>query len=72
MLTLADIEAAAQRLSDVAVKTPLLANALLNERVGGRVLLKARAAARTGPSASSSPAPMGDAEFLGAILKCPH
>lgn len=37
----AGVRAAAQRLSGRAVKTPLLENAQLNERVGGRVLLKA-------------------------------
>ena len=35
-----DIEAAAERLSAVAIRTPLLCNAELDERVGGRVLLK--------------------------------
>ncbi|PHR56130.1 MAG: pyridoxal-5'-phosphate-dependent protein [Robiginitomaculum sp.] len=35
-----DIVAAAKRIEGVAVKTPLLENAALNERVGGRVFLK--------------------------------
>ena len=35
------VRAAAARLSGVAVKTPLLENTILNERVGGRILLKA-------------------------------
>ena len=40
MIELADIEAAAERLSDVAVRTPLLESAELDEIAGGRVLLK--------------------------------
>lgn len=36
----ADIEAAARRLAGKAAVTPLLENRLLNERVGGRVLIK--------------------------------
>jgi threonine dehydratase len=45
---LADIEAAAARLDGVAVRTPLLASPVLDERVGGRVLLKAETLQRTG------------------------
>ena len=40
MIELADIEAAAQRLENVAVRTPLLQSAELDEIAGGRVLLK--------------------------------
>ncbi len=40
MIELADIEAAAKRLANVAVRTPLLQSAELDEIVGGRVLLK--------------------------------
>lgn len=39
--TFADIQDAARRIAGQAVRTPLLENAVLNERVGGRVLLKA-------------------------------
>ena len=46
--SLADIEAAAARLRGRAVRTPLLESALLNERVGGRVLVKAEPLQRTG------------------------
>lgn len=35
-----DIDAAARRLAGIAVRTPLLEHPALNERVGGRVLLK--------------------------------
>lgn len=46
--SLGDIEAAAMRLRGRAVRTPLLESALLNERVGGRVLVKAEPLQRTG------------------------
>ncbi|HYH21366.1 MAG TPA: threonine/serine dehydratase [Azospirillum sp.] len=47
-ITMADVEAAAERLRGVAVTTPLLENAQLNARVGGRVLLKAETLQRSG------------------------
>ncbi|MDX2410454.1 MAG: threonine/serine dehydratase [Woeseiaceae bacterium] len=40
MLDLVDIEGAAERLSGIAVETPLLRSAELDQSVGGRVLLK--------------------------------
>lgn len=40
MIEFADIEAAAKRLSQVAVRTPLLQSAELDEAAGGKVLLK--------------------------------
>ncbi|CAO3446077.1 pyridoxal-phosphate dependent enzyme family protein [Azospirillum argentinense] len=43
-----DIVEAAARLDGFAVRTPLLENALLNERVGGRVLLKPEVLQRSG------------------------
>ncbi len=46
--TFADIEAAAERLAGRAVETPLLENPELNERVGGRILIKAECLQRTG------------------------
>jgi len=46
--TFADVEAAAERLRSVTVRTPLLESAALNELVGGRVLLKAECLQRTG------------------------
>jgi threonine dehydratase len=46
--TFADIETAAARLRGVAVRTPLLESEALNERAGGRVLLKAECLQRTG------------------------
>lgn len=44
----ADIAAAAQRLNGKALMTPLLESQLLNDRVGGRVLIKAECLQRTG------------------------
>ncbi|MGF1592867.1 MAG: threonine/serine dehydratase [Kiloniellaceae bacterium] len=46
--TFDDIRAAAQRLSGFAVRTPLLESPALNERLGGRILLKAETLQRTG------------------------
>ena len=43
-----DIEAAAARLEGQAVRTPLLESPALNERVGGRVLIKPEPLQRTG------------------------
>ena len=43
-----DIEAAAERLRGLATVTPLLENADLNARTGGRILLKAETLQRTG------------------------
>ncbi|WP_293900571.1 threonine/serine dehydratase [Phenylobacterium sp.] len=47
-VTLADIEAAAGRLLGHAVETPLLESAVLNERVGLRVLIKPETLQRVG------------------------
>ena len=47
-LTYADIIAAAARLRGVAKRTPLLTSEALDERVGGRLLLKAEVLQRTG------------------------
>jgi len=47
-VTLADIEAAAQRLDGVAVRTPLLESPALNDAAGHRVLLKPECLQRTG------------------------
>jgi threonine dehydratase len=44
----AEVEAAAGRLAGQAVVTPLLESPALNERIGGRVLLKAETLQRTG------------------------
>ena len=46
--TFADVEAAAGRLEGVARRTPLLESDLLNDQVGGRLLVKAEPLQRTG------------------------
>jgi len=46
--TFIDIEAAAARLEGLAIRTPLLENATLNDIAGGKVLLKAETLQRTG------------------------
>lgn len=47
-VTIADIEAAAGRLAGHAVETPLIESPALNERWGGRVLIKAETLQRVG------------------------
>lgn len=47
-ITLADIQAAAGRLKGLAVQTPLIESPALNERLGGRVLLKPETLQRAG------------------------
>ena len=46
--TVADVEAAARRLSGIALRTPLLTSAALDAMTGGRVFLKAETLQRTG------------------------
>ncbi len=46
--TFADVESAAERLEGKAVVTPLLESPLLNELIGGRLLIKAEPLQRTG------------------------
>ncbi len=46
--TVDDIQAAAVRLAGVATRTPLLESSLLNDRLGGRLLVKAEPLQRTG------------------------
>ena len=47
-LTYGDVEAAAERLRGVAVRTPLLTSEALDARIGGRLLVKAEPLQRTG------------------------
>jgi threonine dehydratase len=47
-VTFADVEAAAGRIKGLAVETPLVESPALNERVGGRVLLKLETLQRVG------------------------
>lgn len=47
-VTLADVEDAARRLQGIAVETPLLSSPVLDERAGGRILIKPECLQRTG------------------------
>lgn len=47
-VTFADIEAAAARIAGVAVRTPLIESPALNERLGGRILIKPETMQRVG------------------------
>jgi threonine dehydratase len=47
-VTFADIEAAAGRIKGVAVETPLIESPALNERLGGRILMKLETLQRVG------------------------
>ena len=58
-VTAADIGRAAQRIADVAVRTPLIRSPLLDERIGARVFLKAEILQR-----------MGSFKFRGAYNRC--
>jgi threonine dehydratase len=46
--TFADVKAAARRLEGIVVRTPLLENARINDRLGGRLFVKAECLQRTG------------------------
>ena len=46
--TFADVKAAARRLEGITVRTPLLENARVNARLGGRLFIKAECLQRTG------------------------
>ncbi|MBS0527628.1 MAG: threonine/serine dehydratase [Proteobacteria bacterium] len=46
--TFADVQAAARRLEGVAVRTPLLENPRINDKLGGRLFIKAECLQRTG------------------------
>jgi len=46
--TSADVDAAAQRLAGVALRTPLISSPVLDQAIGGRIFLKAETLQRTG------------------------
>jgi threonine dehydratase len=48
MVDIGDVQAAARRLTGVAIRTPLIANDVLDRETGGRILLKAESLQRTG------------------------
>jgi threonine dehydratase len=72
--TIDDIHAAAERLKGRAVRTPLLESPVLNERLGGRVFLKAETLQRTGSfkfrGAYNRISQLAGGEFPGGIVAC--
>ncbi|MEQ8603199.1 MAG: threonine/serine dehydratase [Marivibrio sp.] len=70
--SVSDVEAAADRLAGVALETPLLESPLLNQRVGGRVLVKAECLQRTGSfkyrGASSKIRALGSDARAGGVV----
>ena len=46
--TFADVQAAARRLEGIAIRTPLIENARVNAKLGGRLFIKAECLQRTG------------------------
>jgi threonine dehydratase len=71
-LSLADIESAAARLAGLAVKTPLIEHPVLNDRAGGRVLLKAENLQRVGAfkfrGAYNAVSRIDKTEFSGGVV----
>ena len=69
-----DILAARERLSPLAVKTPLLAHPALDERTGGRVLLKPETLQRVGSfkfrGAYNRIAQLERDRFPGGVVAC--
>lgn len=71
---LSDIKAAAQRIKGLAVRTPLLEYPALNERIGGRVLLKAENLQRVGAfkfrGAYNAVSQVDRAAYPGGVVAC--
>ncbi len=67
----ADIEVAARRIADKAVRTPLINAPVLSERVGGQIFLKPECLQRTGSfkfrGATNAIAALGDAAKRGIV-----
>lgn len=72
--TIDDIRAAADRIADLAVKTPLLEHPVLDDRVGGHVLLKAENLQRVGAfkfrGALNAIRQIDCAQFPGGVVAC--
>lgn len=70
----ADIEAAAQRIVGLAVRTPLLEHPVLNERIGGRALLKAENFQRVGAfkfrGAYNAVSQVDRKQYPGGVVAC--
>lgn len=72
--TIADVRAAAERIKALAVVTPLLEHPVLNERAGGRVLLKAETMQRVGAfkfrGAYNAVSQVDKAAYPGGVVAC--
>jgi threonine dehydratase len=72
--TIADIHDADQRIRPYAVTTPLIESQVLNDRVGGRILLKCEMFQRTGSfkfrGAYNRISRMAKADFPGGVVAC--
>ena len=70
----ADVLDAAERIKPYAVRTPLIEHPALNDRVGGRVLLKAETLQRVGAfkfrGAYNAVSRTDRAEFPGGVVAC--
>jgi len=69
-----DILAAAERLGKLAVRTPLIEHPVLNDRTGGRVLLKLETLQRVGSfkfrGAYNAISQIDRAKFPGGVVAC--
>lgn len=72
--TIADVRAAAERIRPFAVVTPLIEHPALNDRVGGRVLLKAESLQRVGAfkfrGAYNAVSQIDRVAFPGGVVAC--
>jgi len=72
--TFDDVIAASRRLASLAVRTPLIENPALNDRAGGRVLLKAESLQRVGAfkfrGAYNAVSQVDRARFPGGVVAC--
>lgn len=72
--TIADVRAAAERTKALAIVTPLIEHPVLNERVGGRVLLKAETMQRVGAfkfrGAYNAVSQVDKSAYPGGVVAC--
>lgn len=74
VLEVRDVEAAAERLAGLAVRTPLIEHPVLDARIGGRVLLKAENLQRVGAfkfrGAYNAVSQVDRAAYPGGVVAC--
>src|SRR5262249_31009894 len=72
--TSADVDAAAERLAGVALRTPLISSPVLDQATGGRIFLKAETLQRTGSfkfrGAYNKLSALPQAGRLGGVVAC--